>query len=130
MTLKILILILIVIACYLIIRSLLKKPEKEYKSISFETRFTVTEIIDGDTFKISPGWKWNNKKGDTIRPIGYDTPEQNESGYQEAKEKLEQLLLNKEIELKNPVKLSYDRILCDVFVDGKNLAEFFPDYKA
>ena len=74
--------------CYLLIKKKIKKPEPEYRSISFEERFKVIEIIDGDTFKISPGWKWNNRRGDIIRPAGYDTPERGDPGYQESKEKL------------------------------------------
>jgi hypothetical protein len=30
--------------------------------------FTVSEVIDGDTFKVKNGWKWDNKTGDTVRP--------------------------------------------------------------
>jgi len=47
--------------------------------------FTVSEVIDGDTFKVQNGWKWDNKTGDTVRPTGYNTPEENERGYEEAK---------------------------------------------
>lgn len=43
--------------------------------------FIVSEIVDGDTFKVKNGWKWNKKKGDTVRPTGYDTPEKGEPGY-------------------------------------------------
>ncbi len=37
--------------------------------------FTVIEVIDGDTFKVRPPWSWNNTSGDTVRPVGYNTPE-------------------------------------------------------
>ncbi len=36
--------------------------------------FKVTEVIDGDTFKVLPVWKWNDKEGDTARANGYETP--------------------------------------------------------
>jgi len=131
MFLKILLIIVILVGLVFIIKQLMKeKKGSDFQAIDFETRFTVIEIINGDTFKISPGWKWNNEKGDTIRPTGYDTPEKGEPQFQEMREKLKQLLLNKEIELKNPIKLSYNRLLCDVLVNGRNLAEFFEDYKA
>jgi len=130
MFIKISLIIFIGFLIYFIVKLITSKKEiPTFQSIDFETRFTVTEIIDGDTFKISPGWKWNKEKGDTIRPTGYNTPEQGNPGYQETKEKLEQLLLNKEVELKKPVKLSYNQLLCNVYFNGKNLAEFFPDYK-
>lgn len=91
--------------------------------------FRVSEVIDGDTFKVSPNWKWNDKEGNIVRANGYDTPEKGQQGYQTAKEKLEKLILDKDVELKNPVKITYERLLCDVYVDGKNLASFFPEYK-
>jgi len=88
-------------------------------------RYKVTEIVDGDTFKVSPSWKFGGKEGDVVRRRGYDTPERGQPGYQEAKDKLTGLILHKEVELKNPIKLSYDRLLCDVYYQGKNLAEYF-----
>ena len=89
----------------------------------------VTEVIDGDTFKISPGWTWKGESGDVVRPTGYDTPEEGEDGYDEAREKLEELILGKEVELKNVARIDRDRLVCDVSVGGKNLADFFPEYK-
>ena len=86
---------------------------------------TVTKIIDGDTFEVSPNWTWNGHEGNVVRPRGYDTPEWGEPGYQEAKEKLANLILNKEVELKDPVGLTYDRLLCDVYYEGKILSEYF-----
>ena len=32
--------------------------------------FTVSEVIDGDTFKVKEGWKWNQSSGDTVRASG------------------------------------------------------------
>jgi len=127
----ILIIIFIIAAALLIFFLLRTKrvPEEEYQSVAFETRFrTVTEIVDGDTFKIAPGWKWNNNKGDTIRPTGYDTPERGEEGFEETTEKLSQLILGKEVELGTPIKMSYHRLLVDVFFEGKHLREYFPEY--
>jgi len=46
------------------------------------SEFKVSEVIDGDTFKVQNGWKWNGKTGDTVRPTGYNTPEENERGYE------------------------------------------------
>ena len=28
--------------------------------------FKVSEVIDGYTFKVQNGWKWNNKTSDTV----------------------------------------------------------------
>ena len=72
---KILILLILIPICYLIIKKLqVTKEQPEVQSIAFENKFKVVEIIDGDTFIVSPGWKWNNEIGARIRPTGYDTP--------------------------------------------------------
>lgn len=47
--------------------------------------FTITGIVDGDTVELNTG--------QSIRLLGYDTPDQGECGYQEAADAL-QLLLN------------------------------------
>jgi endonuclease YncB( thermonuclease family) len=60
--------------------------------------FVASEVVDGDTFKVKNGWKWNEKKGDTVRPTGYDTPEKGKPGYEQAKQKLENLILGKTVE--------------------------------
>lgn len=89
----------------------------------------VIEVIDGDTFKVSPEWKWSDHSGSVVRAIGYDTPEEGQPGYQEAKDKLASLIFDKEVELKNPIRITYSRLLCDVYCNEKNLADYFPEYK-
>ena len=63
--------------------------------------FTVSEVVDGDTFRVKNGWEWNGKRGDTIRPTGYDTPEKGEPGYEQAKQKLKDLILGKMVDIKS-----------------------------
>lgn len=91
--------------------------------------FKVISLTDGDTFEVSPNWKWNNQTGSIIRGNGYDAPEEGEPGYQTAKEKLKNLILNKEVELKNAIRITYGRLLCDVYYNGENLAGHFPEYQ-
>jgi len=92
--------------------------------------FTVSEVIDGDTFKVKNGWKWDNKTGDTVRPTGYNTPEENERGYEEAKRRLSNLILNKKVDIKNAKTIDdYGRLVADVYYRGKNIADYFPEYK-
>jgi len=92
--------------------------------------FIVSEIVDGDTFKVKNGWKWNEKKGDTVRPTGYDTPEKGETSYEQAKQKLKDLILGKTVDIKS-VKIvdQWGRLVADVYYNGKNLADYFPEYK-
>jgi endonuclease YncB( thermonuclease family) len=87
--------------------------------------FKVVEVIDGDTFKVSPGWEWQGNTGDTVRVHGYNAPEEGEPGYDSAKSKLKGMLLGKEVELKTPVNFSHGRLVCQVLLEGKNVADSF-----
>lgn len=93
------------------------------------TEFNVISIIDGDTFDVSPGWQWNGNSGTRVRPTGYDAPELNTYGGQAAKERLERLILGKGVELGSAYRIDRGRLVCDVFLRGKNLADYFPEYQ-
>lgn len=90
--------------------------------------FTVTQIVDGDTFEINPGWKWQQQTGDRVRPTAYDAPEMNTMAGQMAKDKLVKLILGKQVELGSAYKVDRGRLVCDVFFNGKKLDEYFPRY--
>lgn len=90
---------------------------------------TVIEIIDGDTFDVKPGWRWNDSKGNRVRPTGYNAPEINTQEGKKAKQKLERLINGKELELKKVKTIDRGRLVCDVYYQGKNLADYFPEYK-
>lgn len=92
--------------------------------------FTVSEIVDGDTFKVKNGWKWDDKTGEIVRPTGYDTPEKGQKGYEEAKKKLTNLILNQIVDIRNPKTIDeHGRLVADVYFNNKNLADYFPEYK-
>ncbi|UCB56872.1 MAG: thermonuclease family protein [Candidatus Omnitrophota bacterium] len=94
------------------------------------TEFIVNEIVDGDTFKVKNGWKWNEKRGDIIRPTGYNTPEREEPGYEQAKQKLKNLILGKTIDMKSAKVIDeWGRLVADIYYNGKNIADYFPEYK-
>ncbi len=83
--------------------------------------FNVTEVIDGDTFDVTPGWEWDGKKGSRVRIASLDAPELSQKGGQAAKAKLKNLIEGKDVELKNAVNLSYGRLVCDVYYNGKDV---------
>ena len=91
--------------------------------------FKVTAIIDGDTFEVSPQWKWNGETGTRVRPTGYDAPEMGTYGGQAAKDKLSRLILREEVDLRAAYKVDRGRLVCDVYFRGKNLADYFPEYQ-
>ena len=83
--------------------------------------FTVENVIDGDTFEVSPNWKWNGQSGNRVRIANLDAPELEQTGGQAAKKKLSALILGKTVDLKNAVDISYGRLVCDVYLNGKNI---------
>jgi len=91
--------------------------------------YKVTRVIDGDTFVVSPKWRYKGITGNKVRPIGYDTPEKGQHGSITTKKKLQRLILNKNVSLRKPVSMSYGRLVCDVYVGRKNLASFFERYE-
>jgi endonuclease YncB( thermonuclease family) len=91
--------------------------------------FAVSSIIDGDTFEVSGGWKWNGETGTRVRPTGYDAPELHAYGGQVAKEKLERLILGKQVDLRTAHRVDRGRLVCDVFFQGRNLADYFSEYQ-
>ena len=71
----------------------------------------VQRVIDGDTIVA------NNK---SIRLLGINCPEKGEQYFQEAKEFLENLILNKEIKIESTKQDLYDRTLAYIFFKNEN----------
>lgn len=93
------------------------------------SEFTVINIIDGDTFDVSPQWQWHGESGMRVRPTGYDAPELHANGSQVAKDKLSRLTLRQIVSLGNAYRIDRGRLVCDVYFRGRRLADYFPDYQ-
>ena len=91
--------------------------------------FFVESVIDGDTFIVKKGWTWRGQRGDRIRPTGYDAPEMHEWSGPAAKQTLTNLILGKYVEIGNAYTIDRGRLVCDVYFNGRNLADYFPAYK-
>ena len=89
--------------------------------------FTVTSIIDGDTFEVTPQWKWNGETGTRVRPAGYDAPELHAYGGQTAKGKLSRLIHGEQVELRIGHKVDRGRLVCEVYFRNTKLADYFPE---
>ena len=89
--------------------------------------FKVINVIDGDTFDVSPGWRWKGQTGNRVRPTGYDAPELGTDAGQEAKKKLF-AIVGEQVELGSAYKVDRGRLVCDVYYRGKYLADYFPEY--
>ena len=94
------------------------------------TQFTVKEVVDGDTFSVAGGWTYKSNSGEFVRPLGYDTPEARQPGYAEAKAKLVALIQGKIVDINEVASIDvYERLLANVYYNGKNLADYFPEYR-
>ena len=91
--------------------------------------FTVTAIIDGDTFDVIPRWQWNGQTGSRVRPAGYDAPELHTYGSQGAKDKLSRLILGNQVDLRTAHRVDLERLVCEVYFRNKNLAAYFSEYQ-
>ena len=85
----------------------------------------VERVIDGDTIVVNTlsGHENLSRGGTSVRLLGINCPEKGEVYFDEAKNFVEELVLNKKVVLKfgkDKYDL-YDRILAYVFVDGKNV---------
>ena len=110
---QILLLISLILILFIINYSFIDKALKEFL-LDSETA-VVERVIDGDTIVI------DNKT--SVRLLGINSPERGEPYYNEAKEFLEMIVLNKTVELKFG-KDKYDmyhRILAYVFLRGENV---------
>ncbi|MFH1972292.1 MAG: thermonuclease family protein [archaeon] len=76
-----------------------------------EGPYLVTKVIDGDTIDI--------ETGDRIRFSGINTPETDECYYQEAKDEVKELILNKHIYLERDIdnKGKYGRLLRYIYLN-------------
>lgn len=78
---------------------------------------TVTRVIDGDTVETSAGY--------TIRMLGIDTPEKGQCGYEEAKDLLSVLILDKQINVgaggNSEKEDKYGRKLLYIELDGVDI---------
>lgn len=83
---------------------------------SFPEKVQCIKVIDGDTLIVKRG---NEVR--VVRLIGVDAPEKNEPLHDEAKRKLQEIVLNKTLILKKDVseKDKYGRLLRYVYVKDK-----------
>ncbi|MFC1452957.1 thermonuclease family protein [Verrucomicrobiota bacterium] len=88
-------------------------------------KFNVIRIVDGDTFDVSPDWRWNGNSGSRVRPAGYDAAERGTRGGAAATRELARLILGKTVELGTAYSVDRGRLVCEVFFNGHNLKEYF-----
>jgi len=92
------------------------------------SEFEVTEVIDGNTFDVTPEWKWQRQVGKRVRIKNYDVPEPWTKDGSEARINLLILILGKKVELRNESDVKYGRLVCDVLYKGKNIKNYLKVY--
>jgi endonuclease YncB( thermonuclease family) len=90
--------------------------------------FRIESVINGNTFEVSPPWEFNGETGTIVQAIGYDAPKSGK-GAIAAEQKLSILMQNKNVELESPQGIKDGKLLCAVYFQGVNLADYFPTYK-
>ncbi len=81
--------------------------------------FQVIEIIDEEKIRVAPRWKWSTGASDIVQVNGLSLASGEDADLQ--KTKLNKLLLNKTVELNNPLRIIQEQLLCDVFLDGNHV---------
>lgn len=91
------------------------------KEHTLEGPYLVTYVVDGDTLDVDI-----NGNTERIRFSGINTPEKGDCYYQEAKDKLKELTLNKEIYIQQDIKNKgkYGRLLRYIYLDDMLINEF------
>jgi hypothetical protein len=91
--------------------------------------FKVEGIIDGNTFEVSPRWKLEDgATGNLVHAVGYDAPKSGKEAMN-VEQRLSIMLQNKKVQLGTPHGVQDDKLLCDVYFNGVNLADYFSGYK-
>ena len=85
----------------------------------------VTNIVTADTLEVFPPWRWEGQSGIRVRVAGIEVLYEGEVGYEKAKAKLKSAVEGREVELKNKKEVDYDRLVCDVYVNGKKVSDSF-----
>jgi len=88
-----------------------QETETQTTTTSQTEYYKVTYVVDGDTIEI--------ETGERVRLICIDTPETNEYYYQEAKDYLKSLILNKEVKLEKDISETdrYGRLLRYIYFE-------------
>jgi hypothetical protein len=98
------------------------------------TLFVVTEILSGNTIKVTPVWQWNNDSGNEIEINGLDLSNTNLNpviGDLIMKQRLTNLIHQKEVVLATPAQIltPHKKLRCDVLLNGVNIAKYFPEFQ-
>ncbi len=82
----------------------------------------VTKVIDGDTFL-------TNRRKHPVRLADVDTPEKRQSGYQDAKKALTDMIMGKDVTIYTQAKDKYKRTVAKVKVGNRSVSNAMKKYQ-
>ena len=83
----------------------------------------VTEVMDGESFRVNPDWSVDGERGDIVLMRDHAAPPLGTGAGEAFKQRLEELVLHRTVEVLNPVCVSHGIVEADVFISGQNMAE-------
>lgn len=90
--------------------------------------FKVMAVIDGNTFEVSPDWEFDGQRGNMVRAKGYEAPRYGKEAMK-MEQNLSILIMNKKVALGMPDGIEKGNLVCEVYFDGRNIADYFTQYK-
>lgn len=90
--------------------------------------FTVVAVIDGNTLEVSPDWRFGEEIGNLVHVKGYTAPKGGKKAMS-LEQKLSTLIHNKKVELASLDVVQGNKLVCEVYYRGINLAGYFSDYQ-
>ncbi|HDQ26452.1 MAG TPA: hypothetical protein ENN43_06890 [bacterium] len=91
--------------------------------------FRVSSVSSENRFRVQYGWKCGDKKGAFIKPAGLKAPARGTEAYNGFLKKLYSLVLGKQVEVGEVVNFSNGTLLCRVYYNGRELRDYFSEYK-
>jgi len=82
----------------------------------------VTRVIDGDTFE-------TNRRKHPVRLANVDTPEKRESGYQEAKKALKNLIEGEYVTVETIHRDKYGRAVANVKIGRRSVTKYMKAFE-
>ena len=83
---------------------------------------TVVEVVNANTLRASPAWKWGEKKGTLIRVEGLPDCENTHCANCPTITGLNLMVLNSKVEVRRIHGIEEDALRCELHYKGRNLA--------
>lgn len=88
----------------------------------YEYHAVVTNVVDGDTIDVILDLGFKITVSQRLRLARIDTPERGQSGYAEAREFVQALVQNRDVEIRTHKVSKWGYYLADVSIDGNDVA--------